>query len=78
MAENGFFSEEFIQSIVRAGAQARIETLQAGVPVFYWDYDRKLDIMELPNGRKYEIRFIPGAPRESNYEIIREIEETAA
>jgi hypothetical protein len=27
---------------------------------------------------KYEIRFLSGAPRERNYEVLRELDETAA
>ncbi len=34
--------------------------------------------MELPDGRKFEVCFIVGAPRESNYRVIRELEDTAA
>ena len=41
------------------------------VPVFYWDRVLKLDVMEEPDGRKYEIRFVPGAPRNRNYHIVR-------
>jgi hypothetical protein len=34
--------------------------------------------MEQPDGRKVEICFIPGAPRASNYRVIRELDATAA
>ena len=34
--------------------------------------------MEQPDGRRFEIRFIPNAPGEQNYEMIREIAATAA
>lgn len=37
-----------------------------------------LDVMEQPDGRKFEVRFIAGAPRESNYRVIRELDRTAA
>ena len=57
--------------VIAADARARIETLEAGVPVFYWDKTLNLDVMEEPDGRKYEIRFIPGAPRNRNYDIVR-------
>jgi hypothetical protein len=33
--------------------------------------------MEQPDGRRFEIRFSPGAPRGRNFEIIREIARTA-
>ncbi len=51
---------------------------RAGVPVFYLDRKRNLDIMEQPDGRKFEICFIPGAPRAGNYRVIRELDATAA
>jgi hypothetical protein len=77
--ENGqFFSEDFSAAIVSAGARARLETLRAGVPVFYRDWKRNVDIMEQPDGRKFEVCFIAGAPRERNFRVIRELIETAA
>lgn len=78
MENSGFFSQEFTAAIVSAGARARLETLEAGVPVFYRDWKRNLDIMEQPDGRKFEVCFIAGAPRETNYRVIRELEGTAA
>ena len=78
MDNGGYLSEEFTEAIILAGARARLETLAAGVPVFYWDYAQNLDIMELPDGRKFEICFIPGAPGDSNYRVIRELDKTAA
>lgn len=78
MASGQFFDDEFKAAVRRAGAQARIETLQAGIPVFYRDPRRDLDIMEYPSGRKFEIRFIENAPGDQNYEIVRELGETAA
>jgi hypothetical protein len=77
MDNGGFFTEEFTAAIIAAGARARLETLKAGVPVFYLDRERGLDIMEQPDGRKFEICFIPNAPGESNYRIVRELDETA-
>jgi hypothetical protein len=77
--ENGeFFQEEFTAAVIAAGARARLETLQAGVPVFYRDWKRNLDVMEQPDGRKFEVCFVTGAPREGNYLVIRELDETAA
>jgi len=78
MDKSDFLSEEFKASIVEAGRRARIETLEAGVPVFYRDFARKLDIMEMPDGRKFEICYIPGAPPEQNYRVLRELDEDAA
>jgi hypothetical protein len=73
-----YFDEAFRAAIVAAGARARLDTLKAGVPVFYFDREQNLDIMEQPDGRKFEICFIPGAPRESNYRVIRELNQAAA
>ena len=78
MGSGPFFDDEFKAAVRLADARARIETLQAGVPVFYRETRRNLDIMEHPSGRKYEIRFIEGAPGDRNYEILRELDETAA
>jgi hypothetical protein len=78
MDDGGFFTKEFTAAIIAAGARARLETLQAGVPVFYRDRKRGLDIMEQPDGRKFEISFIPGAPGESNYRVVRELDEMAS
>jgi hypothetical protein len=49
----------------------------AVVPVFYRDWKRNVDVMEQPDGRKFEVCFIAGAPRESNYRVVRELDETA-
>lgn len=75
--EDHFLGEDFIASVIAAGASARIETLQAGIPVFYRDLKRNLDLMEQPNGRRFEIRYIPGAPGDRNYEIIRELDHSS-
>ena len=77
--ENGyFFTDEFTAAVILAGARARLETLNAGIPVFYKDAARNLDVMEQPDGRKFEVCFIAGAPRESNYRVIRELAEALA
>lgn len=77
MESGEFFNDQFKAAVRLAGAQARIETLRAGVPVFYRDIGRNLDILEQPNGQKFEIRFLPGAPGDRNYEVIRELDKTA-
>jgi hypothetical protein len=51
---------------------------RGGVPVFYRDIRLNLDIMEHPGGRRYEIRFLRGVPGDQNYEVLRELDETAA
>lgn len=77
--ENGyFFTDEFTAAVILAGTSARLETLKAGIPVFYKDATRNLDVMEQPDGRKFEVCFIAGAPRESNYRVIRELAEAVA
>jgi hypothetical protein len=78
MASGQFFDDQFKAAVRLAGARARIETLQAGVPVFYRDTRRNLGIMEHPSGRKFEIRFLHDAPGDQNYEVLRELDETAA
>ena len=67
METGDFFSQEFIAAVISAGVRDRLETLEAGVPVFYWDWKRDLDVMEQPDGSKFEVCFIAGAPREANY-----------
>jgi hypothetical protein len=76
VANDCFFGDDFTAAVVSAGASARLETLKAGVPVFY--LEENINIMEQPDGRKFEIRFIPGAPRERNYEVLRELDKSAA
>jgi hypothetical protein len=78
MGTGHFFDDDFKAAVRLAGAQARIETLQAGVPVFYRESTQNLNIMEHPSGRKFEIRFLDGAAGSRNYEVIRELDETAA
>ncbi len=70
-------SDEFDEAVRQAGHRAFKATLAAGLPVFYLDNDN-LEVMELPDGRKFEIRWIPGAPSGSNYEVIRELTAAAA
>ena len=60
-----------------AGHQAFLETLAAGLPVFYRD-DDGLNVMQCPDGRRFEIRWIPGAPSGENYAVIRELTAHAA
>jgi len=71
-------SREFAEAMAEATGKARAESLALGLPVFYRDAETDCDMMELPDGRRFQIRLIPGAPRGSNYEIIREIVADAA
>ena len=70
------WADEMTAIVVEACTRARIDTLQAGVPVFYSHGD--MDIMEHPNGDKFEIRYIPNAPGDCNYEVLRKLEQIAA
>jgi hypothetical protein len=78
MDDGRFLGDDFTAAVIAAGEYARLETLAAGVPVFYLDRDRNVDIMEQPDGRMFKIRFIPGAPRDRNFEVLREITNAAA
>ena len=60
-----------------AGRRAFDKTLAAGLPVLYLNGDG-LDVMECPDGRRFEIRWIPGAPSGHNYEVVRELKSRAA
>jgi len=77
MAAYEFASEEFHDAVRAATRRAFEETLAAGLPVFYLDREG-LDVMEQPDGRRFEIRWIPGAPSGENFEILREIKKRAA
>ena len=72
-----FGSAQFDEAVRAAGRQAFFEALAAGLPVFYLDADG-LNVMEYADGRKFEIRWLPGAPSGENYEIIRELTAHAA
>jgi hypothetical protein len=72
-----FASKEFDEAVRATGHQAFLETLAAGLPVFYVDTEG-LNVMECPDGRRFEIRWIPGAPSGENYEVTRELTAHAA
>ena len=72
-----FGSAQFDDALRAAGRTAFSETLAAGLPVFYIDGDG-LNVMECADGRRFEIRWLPGAPSGENYEIIRELTVHAA
>ncbi|MFL6463230.1 MAG: hypothetical protein ACJ73N_02320 [Bryobacteraceae bacterium] len=78
MPEFSILSEEFSRQAAAAGDRARRQVLEQGVPVFYQDNETGIEIMEQPDGRKFEIRYIPGAPRDRNYEIVRELKHSSA
>jgi hypothetical protein len=72
-----FGSKEFDEAVRAAGHRAFLETLAAGLPVFYRDADG-LNVMQCPDGRRFEIRWIPGGPSGENYEVVRELTAHAA
>jgi hypothetical protein len=65
-----FGSTQFDDAVRAATRRAFAETLAAGLPVFYVD-DAGLNVMERADGRRFEIRWLPGAPSGANYEIIK-------
>jgi len=73
----GVASTQFDDAVRAATRKAFAETLAAGLPVFYIDGD-SLNVMERADGRRFEIRWLPGAPSGENYEIIRELTAYAA
>jgi hypothetical protein len=78
MPDLDIFSEEFSRQAAEAGNQARLQLLKQGIPVCYLDEEFGVDVIEYPDGRKVEIRFIPGAPRDRNYEVVRELKQSSA
>jgi hypothetical protein len=70
-------SEEFFNTAKAACAKARRESLAAGLPVLYHDFERDIDVMEQPDGRKFQIRFVSRQNGRA-YEIVRELDRTAA
>jgi hypothetical protein len=72
-----FGSAEFDGAVRSAGRRAFAEALASGLPVFYVDAEG-LNVMERNDGRKFEIRWLPGGPSGENYEIIRELTAHAA
>jgi len=72
-----FGSAEFDEAVRAATRQAFEEALAAGLPVFYIDAEG-LDVMERGDGRRFEIRWLEGAPSGQNYEVLRELTANAA
>jgi hypothetical protein len=78
MANLDIFSDEFTVAVEAAIAKARAETLKAGASLFYRDLASGLEVMEMPDGRMFEIRYVPGQPRDRNYEVLRELVRAVA
>jgi hypothetical protein len=72
-----FESSEFDEAVRDAGRRAFDATLAAGLPVFYLDGEG-LNVMQQPDGRRFEIGWIPGGPSGSNYEVLRELKPLTA
>ena len=72
-----FGSPQFDHAVRAATRKAFAEMLGAGLAVFYIDGDG-LNVMERADGRRFEMRWLPGAPSGENYEIIRELTAYAA
>ncbi len=58
--------------VIAALADARCETLAAGVDVFYQDKTGQ-DLMEKPDGRKFKIRYLSEPTAKQQYEILGEL-----
>jgi len=78
MEEHYFDVESLSRAVAEASNRARLGNLAAGVPVFYLDEDDRTHIMEMPDGRKFEIRYIPGAPGDRNDEVLGQLGRSAA
>jgi hypothetical protein len=78
MPDFDIFSEEFSRQAAEDGNQARLQLLKQGIPVFYRDEEINSYVMEQSDGRKFEIRYLPGAPGDCNYEIVRELRHSSA
>ncbi len=71
------FSEEDTQLAEAASNRAREESLKQGIAVTYRDHATGLEVLQEPDGRRFEIRFIAGAPRGHNFEVLRELASNA-
>lgn len=70
-------SEEFAQAASATWNRARQDALKQGHEVVFRDQDGRY-ILEQPDGKRFEIRSREGAPRDENYEIVRELPAAAA
>jgi hypothetical protein len=78
MDELDILSDEFAEAAWAAGNRARQNALNQGHSVFFQDEDGRY-LMEQPDGKRFEIRFRPGASRDGDdYEIVRELPAAAA
>ncbi len=65
------FTDEFARMAAEATSRARSELLANGIDVVHFDRDAGIDVLERPDGRRFEIRYLQqGDP---NYEIVSEL-----
>ena len=76
-AADDFRSIRFDDRVRAACRRAFTEALAGGLPVFFIDGEG-LNVMQRADGRRFEIRWLPGAPSGENYEIVRELTAHAA
>jgi hypothetical protein len=69
-------SEEFAQAATAVWNRACRNALHNGHSVFYQDDDGRY-VLEQPDGKRFEIRFLAGAPRNANFQIVRELPAAA-
>ena len=65
-------SDEFAEAAAAAGLRARQTALTAGHSVVFVDECGRY-VEEFPDGRRVEVRFRPGTPRESHLHMVREL-----
>lgn len=73
MPKLDLLSDESTRAAEAAWDRAREEALKRGVPVFYRDHSTGIEVLHEPDGRRFEIRFIAGAPRGGNFEVVRKL-----
>jgi hypothetical protein len=73
MPKLDLFSDEAARAAAAAWDRAREEALERGVAVSYRDHLTGIETLHQPDGRRFEIRFIAGAPSGQNFEILREL-----
>jgi len=72
MTSADILSEEFAEAAAKAGLHARQNALATGHPVVFVDHFGRY-VQEFPDGRRMEIRLLPGVPRESHLQIVGEL-----
>jgi hypothetical protein len=78
MASSKILDGQFVDSAISIFARASQETLDAGVPIFYRDPESGMDVMERPDGSRFQVLFLSNAPLEDHYQIVRQLNRTAA